>query len=333
MAMEIVSKYNYLVIDSVNLAYKLFQHKSESPTQIGNRQIYKKSVCNFINFVEDLKSKCLLSDGEIFLLFDNYFSKADLKSMFMYSDRKKLDEAYKSNRSKDNKEFYNSLNFLRYYYLIAPSTYHTVRIDNLEADDLVEPVLNYCNVFKDNTKRALLVTSDMDWTRYLNTNVDWLPDLSKSPETLSDMSNRYGFPITKKNVILYKALFGDKSDNIDNIAVLNEQNFNSFLELIKVVSDLDDIIYMSRDEETCEKYPVLKELHKKDKKRKYENREAMYRINIQLISSIPCSLDSLKCHLTSGRNAESLFKTVREAIGLENHHEFVFGNVKRSRLQ
>lgn len=333
MAIEIKSKYNYIVIDSVNLAYKLFHHKEELPTQIGNKQIYKKSVCDFINFVEDLKSNYLLSDGEIYLLFDNYFSKADLKSMFMYSDRKKLDEAYKSNRSKDNKEFYNSLNFIRYYYLIAPSMYHTVRIDGLEADDLVEPVLVRHNLFNDTSKRALMVTNDMDWTRYLTSNIDWLPNLSQEPETLLEVSNRYGFPITKKNVILYKALFGDPSDNIDAVVPFSDEHLHDFTELIKEVKDPEEVIFMSRLEDKCEKYPILKGFQKRDRKRKFDNREAMFKINVQLISSIPCSQDNLMCHLTTGRNAETLFKTVREAIGLENYHEFVFGNVKRSRPQ
>ncbi len=333
MAMNFDYKYNYIIIDSVNLAYKLFEYKEESPTQIGNKQIYKKSVCNFINFIEDLTSNCLLSDGEVFLLFDNYFSKADLKSMFMYSDRKKLDESYKSNRSKNNKEFYNSLNFIRYYYLIAPGNYHTVRIDNLEADDLVEPTLSYCKALTDNTKRVLLVTNDMDWTRYLSVNVDWLPDLGSKPETLRDVSDKYGFPVTKKNVILFKSLFGDPSDNIDAVVPFNDSNFKDFLNLTKVVNDLDDVIYMSRNEEDCDKYPILKGFSKKDKKRRYETREPMFKINVQLVSPIPCSRDSFLCHMTTGRNAESLFKTVREAIGLEQHHEFSFGNIKRNRLQ
>lgn len=332
MVIETLPKYNYIIIDSVNLAYKLFHHKEEFPTQIGNKQIYKKSVCDFINFVEDLKSKCLLSDGEVFLLFDNYFSKADLKSMFMYSDRKKLDEAYKSNRSKDNKEFYNSLNFLRYYYLISPSMYHTVRIDGLEADDLVEPVLTKYNLFKDTSKRALMVTNDMDWTRYLSSNIDWLPNLGQQPETLVDVSNRYDFPITKNNVILYKALFGDPSDNIDPVVPFNENNLCDFKELIKVINEPEDIILMTRDEDACEKYPILKGFQVRDRKRKFENREAMFKINIQLVSAIPCSIDNLNCHLTTGRNATTLLKTVREAIGLENYHEFVFGNVKRNRI-
>ena len=330
--METIRKYDYLIIDTVNLAYKLFKHKEELPSQVGAKQIYKKSVCNFINCVQDLKDKYLHSDGEIFLLFDNYFSKADLKSMFMFSDRKKLDEAYKSTRVKDNKEFYNSLNFIRYYYLIAPAMYHTVRIDNLEADDLVEPLLNKFNLFEDKNKSALLVTSDMDWTRYLDTNIDWLSKIGENPETVTEASQRLGFKINKNNVIMYKALFGDHSDNIDGIVTLNEHNFNDFLSLTKIVKDLDDIIYMSRDADICNQYPILKGLQKPDKKRRYETREAMYKVNVQLVSPIPCSVDSFTCHMTTGRDASSLFKTVREAIGLEANHEFVFGNIKRNRV-
>ena len=40
-------------------------------------------------------------------------------------------------RKKENRPFYQSLNFIRYYYTSGPDLYRVVRIDGLEADDLV----------------------------------------------------------------------------------------------------------------------------------------------------------------------------------------------------
>jgi len=322
--------YDYIIIDSVNFAYKLFKHKEEVPVQIGKKLVYKNSICSFIRAIEDLSSQYLSDNGQVFLLFDNYFSKADLRSMFMYTDRHKLDESYKATRNKDNKEFYNSLNFLRYYYLIGPENYHTVRIDNLEADDLVEPIINKYNLFEN--KKTLLITSDLDWTRYLNNHIDWLPKLGENPQTVYDLSNSLGFEVNCKNMIFYKVLFGDSSDNIDAITTKNEKHFNEFLELLKFINTPEDLIIMSRDEEYCKQYTLLKDIQKPDKKRKSSTKEALVKINTQLVTAIPCSIDSLNSHLTSGRNAESLYKTVREAIGLDQYQEFIFGNLKRTRI-
>ena len=152
MEENFVKRYDALVIDSVNFAYRTFKIEGETPVRISKKTVYKDSICNFIDSVEDLKNKYLKSDGQVYLLFDNYFSRADLRSMYMFVNRKELNESYKSNRKKESKEFYNSL---------------TIKIDNLEADDLVKPLFEKIEVIGGNTS-ALMVTNDLDWTRYLS---------------------------------------------------------------------------------------------------------------------------------------------------------------------
>lgn len=315
-------KYDYLIVDSVNFAYRTFKMKGETPLQVSKKSVYKNSICDFIRAIESLKDKYLSSEGEVYLLFDNYYSRADLRSTYMFADRKKLNESYKSNRKKESKEFYNSINFLRYYYLVGPEKYHTARIDNLEADDLVGPLLSHLGVTKGD-KTALLVTTDADWTRYLTFNTDWLPDLSNPPETLGDLSNKLGFKVTKDNVILYKAVFGDKSDNIPNIVPENDSTRKEFKELLGMISYPEEMILLSRDEDLRETYRILKKVSEDEKK---------FLVNLQLISPIPCGEDTLRIHLTVGRNAETLYNTLREVMGLVEPEGFVFGNVKRTRV-
>lgn len=318
----IIKKYDFLVLDCVNFAYRTFKMKGETPLQVSKKSVYKSSICNFIQSLESLKEKYLSSDGEVYLLFDNYFSRADLRSTYMFADRKRLDESYKATRKKENKEFYNSINFLRYYYLIGPKMYHTIRIDNLEADDLVEPLFNYLGLFYNN-KTALMVTTDADWTRYLSNNIDWLPDLGSNPETITDFSNKMGFKINKDNVILYKALFGDSSDNISGIVTCNEKNKKEFLELLGIIKYPEELVEMSRTLKLRENFNILN---------KISNNEKAFLINLQLISPISCGVDTLKSHLTSGRESDTLYKTIREIMGLEESDGFVFGNVKRNRV-
>lgn len=332
MTEKLNNHYDFIIFDTVNFAYKIFKHREETPVQIGKKAVYKDSICDFIRSVEKLVDTYLSLTGEVFFLFDNYFSKSDLRSMFMYIDRHKLDESYKATRSKDTKEFYNSLNFIRYYYLIGSPTYHTARIDNLEADDLVPPLLTKYNLFNDKSKKVLLVTSDLDWTRYLGDNIDWLPSLGEDPQNVFDLSQKLGFPVNCQNIVLYKVLFGDSSDNIDQITPKTEKHFEEFLELVKLGKTTEDLIYMSRDKSNWEKFTLLADIQAPDKKRKSSTKEALVKINTQLITAIPCSVGSLNANLTTGREAQTLYKTVREAIGLDNYLEFVFGNVKRARV-
>ena len=317
-----MERYDSLIIDTVNLAYKVFEKDNESPKLIAKKLVFKKSVCNFIRTVEELKKKYLHFDGQVYLLIDNYFSRADLQSTFLFADRKQLDEAYKATRKKENKSFYNSINLIRYYYLIGPSEYHTIRIDGLEADDLVKPLLS--SRCKD--QRCLMVTNDLDWCRYLGEGVDWLPYLDGEPETKEDVSQRLGFEANEKNLIIYKSFFGDESDNIPATSRHSKENTAQFLELINTVEYPEQLIMLARDKEKVERWPILEDISGS------VDKEKRFLINIQLVSSIACTTDHLESCLTTGRFAETLYKVVRESIGLDvPAQEFVFGNVKRPR--
>ena len=90
-------------MDAVNFAHKTFSLVNpEKPEYVGKREIYKGYACKFIKSLEDLRKKYLESEGKIILLFDNYFSRADMQSSFNFSDRKRLNDAYKATRKKEN---------------------------------------------------------------------------------------------------------------------------------------------------------------------------------------------------------------------------------------
>lgn len=314
-----MERYNALIIDTVNLAYRTKSKSEDSLITLGGKPAYKESACNFINCVEQLKKDYLHYDGEVYLLIDNYFSRADLQSSFLFADRKQLDEAYKSTRKKANKEFYNTINLLRYYYMVGPAEYHTIRIDDLEADDLVKPLLN--GRLKD--QRCLLVTTDLDWCRYLGPNVDWIPDFSKGPETAEDVSANLGFKISERNLIIYKAFFGDDSDNIPAISKATSSNIEQVKKLMNEVEYLEQLILFSRDEDKVAEYPVLADIHKDEKR---------FIVNVQLISTIPCSESHIESVCTTGRNVETLIQVLKESLGLiKVSPKFVFGDVRRPR--
>ena len=321
-------RYNNLIIDVVNFAYKTFQSGlSEDPEYVGKKEIYKTSARNFINSVESLKSKYLHSDGRVYLLFDNYFSRADLQSAFQYADRKKLDEAYKATRKKENKQFYQTINFLRYYYMIGPKNYFTLRIDNLEADDLVKPILS---LLPEN-ETSLLVSSDLDWARYLSSSVHQITFLDDAPKTLRDVSTELGFQVTEKSLIMYKAIFGDPADNISALVPKTAKNIEDFISILPEVTHPENFQLLCGDTEYRNKYPFIMDIATNLGRDKI-SKSRLYIINIQLISAIKCSLDIVKNNLIEGRNDELLLRGIREVIGLDKpKNVFTFGNIKRPR--
>lgn len=313
------NRYECILIDVVNLCHKIFKKKESNTVQVGSKLVYQASICNFINSLLDLVDKYLHSEGHVYLLFDNYFSRSDLKTAFMFADRKSLSESYKETRKKENREFYNSINFLKYYYLLGDPNYHTLQITGLEADDLVKPVLEYyCQ-----DKSCLFVTSDLDWCRYLSETpqIDWLPALNEPPRSIKDQQAITGFEISEKNIILYKAIFGDVSDNIDALVTNNEQNRQDFLELIKQANYPEEVVYISRNAENPN--AILKAVSADERR---------FIINVQLVSSIDCNRETVEENLTSGNQSETKLKVIRRAIGLDEPTKFVFGNVKRPRV-
>ena len=311
---ELIEKFDALIIDSVNLSYKLFE--KETPSVVSKKLVYKEFVKTFIKTIEDLKKKYLHSDGEVYLLFDNYTSRFELQSAFMYASRKEIDENYKKKRDKDSKEFYNSINLIRYYYLIGPSKYISVRVDGLEADDLVKPLLN--TDLKD--KRCLMVTSDLDWCRYISQKVYWLHNLNTEPESAIQLSARLGFKVNEKGIICFKAIFGDPSDNIKGIARNTEANVSEFIRLMNKIEAPEDLIMMARNDHSSE---LLMDIL---------GNERQFTINLQLVSTINCRPEIFKANTLPGRNTETLYKSLREILGIESSKKFVFGNVKKQRV-
>ena len=311
-------RYDCLLIDVLNVAHRYFNHEKEKPEFVSKKQVFKQAVCNFINKVEQLEKEFLHTTGDVYLLFDNPTSRADLQSSFYYADRKDAYDRYKKDRAKQPKEFYNSVNLLKYYYMVSDKRYHVVQIPRLEADDLVEPILRNCCEHK----TALLMTNDLDWVRYLSDSVDWIPN-GKTPEKASDLSEKLGFPVTQTNIIAYKALFGDPSDNIPSI--VPPRYHEAFSVFVRELRDADDLLFIHTKEDILDKYPLLQYVSKNTNQ---------LRINLQLVRAIPVKDIHLQRVIVEGRNSQVSRKAVRQAIGLddENNGEFVFGNIRRPRV-
>lgn len=317
-------KYENILIDVCNLSFKVLSNtkKASSTIIINNKSSYKEFIASFIKCVDSLVEKFGTESTSVFCLFDNYRSRLDLQSSFLNSGRKAISESYKKARKKQPKEWYNSLNIIKYYYEVNDPKYYVAQLQGLEADDLVKPTLKLAK------GKSLLISSDLDWCRYLSDDVDWLPNLDEEPLTVSDASHKLGFKCTENNIILYKALFGDTSDNIPSIIPENEHNKSVIANLMKSKEPYDpfdlilDIRRFSHEEN---KDPLWESL---DDNEVISN----YRVNLQLVSTIEVSEKVFARELLRGTNRKEIIKSLREIVGIDSaSKKFSFGNIRRPR--
>lgn len=312
-------KYKYLIIDANNLGYRvLSRNLDRSLIKVSNKFVYKSLIKDYIDTVSYLK--ILYESEEVILLFDNHTSKDELKKAFQLhqgTTRKDLKETYKSNRKKETNEFYESLNFIKYFYMVGDKEYHTVQIFKLEADDLLAPCLK--SIVKNDT--ALLVTNDSDWTRYLTDNIHYLPDQLTTPHDKHAFYTKYSFYPTEDKVILYKILFGDSADNIS--ILFPEIKTELRYRILHEFDSIFDLILTASQKDYTKPYVSI-----------IKDRETDLKINYQLLSSIEVSNEQFLSHYTTGRGSDKLKNAILDIIldRKEKNNSFAFGGIKVPRV-
>lgn len=200
--------YSKIIIDTSNIFYRvaalylkdLTQDKAnkliKSNTIFG---LYKAAITNF-------KTQTM---GTVCLLFDPLLSNGKM------SERLKIKEGYKTTRDKNSPVSVLRIDTLEKLYsafVVEPQQRIEVYHDcQYEADDFAEKLTE--------DEKCLMVTSDMDFARYLEEGrVEMLTQgLSIKPDgifTAKNFEEKHGFRPTIASVVFWKALYGDASDNI-----------------------------------------------------------------------------------------------------------------------
>lgn len=212
--------FKYVLIDVFNLAYR--KSSSNNCVQIAN------DVIDFINI--DVKKR-LDPDGAVYLLFDP-LPKSDLglSKAFKYSPRmrKEIVGSYKKNRTY-NPQVGEAISLLKKYYTFRGDKYKMVISDDLEADDYVEQLIGMLD------GNIALITTDCDWCRYISDKVVMINRGFDDPYTKDEYTKEFGIVPTIATVTLKKAIYGDKSDNIESIFA--GKKFNS-----SALEDISDIM-------------------------------------------------------------------------------------------
>ena len=310
-------KYHFLALDVFNLVWKLHE-KNELAAVVGPKSIYPQLVANTIEKIKGLKEKYLADGGRVYLLFDYFSPGPNIRKQFKnFSGRKQISENYKSTRANAPIEMINSLAILRYYYLAQTEDFVTIQIQNREADDLVSPLLTYLEA----GETGLLVTNDSDWTRYLSSKIHWLPYLEGEPKTPEDFFEDKGYYPSENSVVLYKALFGDDSDDVPKLLPHNPKNHEEFKELLREYGDIAPIRHVDTAGVISlrEASKVLQAINEDP---------SQFRINIQLVEAQPIGEKHFRSRICVGRDSKVITSSVEIALGAKKSKKsFTFGSI------
>lgn len=211
--------YDYIIIDSANLFYRC----------LGKNDAVEPVVKKMISFTEDLRQS--LADT-LYILFDplSEYDLGESKSFkFPSSERKKIDENYKANRQYSSL-YYQAIVLYKKYYTYRGDKVVTIYSQDYEADDFVEPLIDKLGW----DKKIALITTDEDWARYISDNIHMINKGLDKPYTKKEFEQKYLFKPTKTAIILYKALYGDTSDNIKGAI---------YLDKTKLVNNIKELCY------------------------------------------------------------------------------------------
>lgn len=211
--------YDYIVIDSANLFYRC----------LGKNEAAEQVVRKMISFTEDLRQS--LNDT-LYIIFDpiSEYDLGESKSFkFPSSERKKIDENYKANRQYSSL-YYQSILLYKKFYTYRGDKVKTIYSQEYEADDFVEPLLKMIGP----NKKVALVTTDYDFSRYISDDVHMINKGLDKPYSIKDFEEKFLFKPTKASITLYKALYGDESDNIKG---------SIYLDKTKLVNNIKELCY------------------------------------------------------------------------------------------
>ena len=221
--------YDYIIIDSANLFYRC----------LGKNETAEQVVRKMISFTEDLRQS--LNDT-LYIIFDpiSEYDLGESKSFkFPSSERKKIDENYKANRQYSSL-YYQSIILYKKFYTYRGDKVKTIYSQEYEADDFIEPLLEMIGP----NKKVALISTDYDWSRYISDDVHMINKGLDKPYSIKDFEEKFLFKPTKASITLYKALYGDESDNIKGSIYLDKTKLvNNIKELcynyIKEVADMN----------------------------------------------------------------------------------------------
>jgi len=321
--------YTYIAVDTLNIAHRLFDKNDKSLCKVSNKIVYLNLVRDFIEIVSYWQKKFLSPEGDFFFLFDNPTSRDQLKGMFeplhAGASRKEKFPDYKSNRVGMPKEFYNSVDLIKWYYMMNTAMYHCTRINHVEADDLVKPFVDFAKADAQRRNieyKGLLVTNDSDWCRFIDKDTDYLPQVYEEARTYQDFRQQYGYLPSEDFIVLHKIVHGDKADNISS--AYPDLDSNAKKAITENCASIEEL-YQSLDKAFLPLTAEERVYVRNQKKQAY--------INYQMVSLIPISLEHFIASTVTGRDGTSYRKALDDLLFAKaSCADFQFGFLQHPRV-
>lgn len=320
-------QYDVIAVDMFNVFYRTKDSSlNKDPVSIAR---------NMVIYINEQVKTHLADNGKLFLLYDP-IPKSDLglSKTFKYTERQEILHNYKKNRE-HNRSCLTVVDLVRKYFSHRGENTITVISNKYEADDFTESI-----VAEYKGKDIALVTNDEDWCRYLETdkvvmiNKDW-----STPFTAKSFEDKYKFRPSITGVCVWKACFGDNSDNIKGALQIKQLKNSNPIKLaafdyvkylgnhtgvsIKYILEKENKLNFLRDLKTSEDR-FFQGLASFDPK--YEVETTFFH-NIKVIMS---RCDSYKAFATTKAVDEKYNNFVEKLLGFKTNEErqFKFGHIK-----
>lgn len=235
-----MKSFSAILIDVSNVYFRVL---SACRNKVDPQKVFEQYKKVIESFSEETEKVCLLFDPF-------YKDSVEPPSNRQLTIRQSLMEKYKANRlvakqdegtEQERQVRLTVLGLLYDEYVNLGSKVDVYYNISLEADDFAGELCKKYN------RKVLMVTSDLDWARYLDGNRVFMlrKGFKISPDTLytaKAFEFDHAFYPTYESVVLWKAVFGDTSDNICGAAnhpktQIYRSTANMFHEAITQVSN------------------------------------------------------------------------------------------------
>lgn len=200
-----------LIIDGLNTFIRVFSAVpalNDDGMHIGGVTGFLRSVASAIR--QHKPTRCIIVfDGKggsarRKSLYPNYKANRAVKTKFnRYEEFASLQDEQQSMKQ----QFGRMVEYLQ----CLPIT--TMAIDQIEADDAIAYIAN--EIFTEPENRVTIVSTDRDFLQLVNERITVWSPVKKTMYTPAVMREEFG--LSSKNYLLYRALTGDKSDNIPGV--------------------------------------------------------------------------------------------------------------------
>jgi 5'-3' exonuclease len=239
-----------LIIDGLNTFIRVFSAVpalNDDGMHIGGVTGFLRSVASAIR--QHKPTRCIIVfDGKggsarRKQLYPNYKANRAVKTAFnRYAEFASLQDEQESMK----KQFGRMIEYLQ----CLPIT--TMAIDNIEADDAIAYIAN--EIFTEPQNRITIVSTDRDFLQLVNNRITVWSPVKKIMYTPNVIREEFG--LDSKNYLLYRALTGDKSDNIPGVNGIGLKTMLKQFPIMTEEAEVDVDTFVEYAETVDKKYKI-----------------------------------------------------------------------------